>query len=61
MAQILSFNCATESEVMIMSQRTGRPKSESPKTIEVKLELMKKPTKGLTYIVKNTMSQGLML
>lgn len=47
MAQILLFNCATESEVMKMSPRTGRPKSESPKTIEVKARIDEKTNERL--------------
>jgi hypothetical protein len=46
-AQILLFNCATESKVMKMSPRTGRPKSKSPKTIEVKARIDEKTNEKL--------------
>ncbi len=39
MTRILKFNCGTESEVIILSPRTGRPKIPKPKTFEVKARI----------------------
>ena len=39
MPHFVLFNCATESEVLKMSPRTGRPKALEPKTVEVKARI----------------------
>lgn len=61
MPHYVLFNCATESEVLKMSPRTGRPKALEPKTVEVKARIDVKTNDVLISTVKNTMSQEQML
>lgn len=54
MAHIIEFNCGTEREVRYMSPRTGRPKVDLPKTIEVKARIDEETNKKLMdYCKKN--------
>ena len=56
--RILYFNCGTESRVIKMSPRTGRPKTDNPKTIEVKARIDEKTNEKLNnYCTKNNITR----
>ena len=58
MAHKIYFNCATESEVLNMSPRTGRPKVLSPKTIEIKARIDEKTNDRLNqYCEKHNVTR----
>ena len=58
MAQYVYFNCGTKREVKSMSPRTGRPKVDKPKTIEVKARIDEETNERLIkYCEKNQLSR----
>ena len=53
MAHKLYYYCGTESKVITLSPRTGRPKADKPKTIEVKARIDAETNEKLSQYCKD--------